>query len=351
MIYFDTTKTGRAGHQSGLVRVGTRLRAELETLRPGGVRAVEWADGHWRRVGERVALAPAADDWLLTPELFGPDERPGLAEFTANPPCRLAAVYYDAIPLKFPQTTWPHSVARHPGHLKWLAQCHRVFAISEASRAELEAYWAWSQPPRRAAVTTIPLGADGAGQPRTTGRVAPAGSREVLMVGILEPRKNQSLLLDVAERLHAAREPVAFHFVGRVNPHFGKPIERRITDLARRGVPVKHHGPLDDAEVRARAARCRCAVFPSHAEGNGLPVLEALWQGLPCVCSDLAPLVENARDGGCVVLPAGEVEAWTHALRELLNDEPRIAAVGREAAARSLPRWSDSAAAVLAALA
>lgn len=347
MIYFDVTKTGRASHHSGLMRVSSRLREELGRLRPGGVQAVEWREGAWRELPSGRTIAMGKPDWLFTPELFAPSERPGIAEARAQSVARWAAVYYDAIPLKFPHTTWPQSVARHPGHLKFLAAFDRVLAISEASRAELEAYWAWSEPPRRATVSTIPLGADRGGETRTTNRGVPAGGTELLMIGIVEPRKNQALLLDVAERLHAAGVKATIHFVGRVNPHFGAPLVERFRALERRGVGIRFHGALDDAATRVLEARCRAALFPSLAEGNGLPVLEALWRGLPCVCSDLAPLQENAQGGGCVVLPVNDVAAWTDGVRELLQDDAKVAALAREAATRALPTWSDSASAVL----
>src|ERR1019366_7898 len=84
-----------------------------------------------------------ADDWFLTGELFSEEERPGFTEFLAVHPCRLAAIFHDAIPLRHPHITWPQSVARHPGYMKSLARFDRVWAVSEASRAELLGFWRW----------------------------------------------------------------------------------------------------------------------------------------------------------------------------------------------------------------
>lgn len=349
MIYYDVTKLKGAKHHSGLMRVSQALLAEFRRQAGDRVVPVVWAAGKWHAKGGR-AIELAAEDWVFTPEVFSPEERPGLVESRKNSPARWAAIYYDAIPLRFPQTTWPQSVARHPSHLKFLAGLDRVLAISEASRTELESYWGWSETPRKAGVMTIPLGADRRSETRVMNREPPAASREILAVGIVEPRKNQSLLLDVAERLHAAGEKVTFHFIGRVNPHFGEPIVARMRQLERAGVGVKYHGALDDDGVRALEARCRFSAFPSRAEGNGLPVLEAMWRGLPCVCSDIAPLLENARGGGCAVWPVDDVDAWTSGIRELLRDDAKIASLAKEAASRALPTWSDSASAVLAAL-
>ena len=352
MIFYDITKAARSGHHSGIQRVSARLRAQLAPLAGEGFVTVVWsreARG-WRRL-DGSAVAPGAQDWVFTPELFSEEERPGFSAWLARPGCRTAAVYYDAIPLKYPQTTWPHSVARHPGYMKLLAGFERVLAISEASRAELEGYWAWGRMPHRAHVLTFPLGADGSGRPRARNRELPPGPPELLMVGILEPRKNQLLLLDAAERLWAEGLDFAAHLVGRVNPHFGAPVERRVRALAARHPGLRYHGPLDDSKVAALAEHCRAAVFPSQAEGNGLPVIEALWSGMPCVCSDIPSLLEHARGGGCVVLPAGDVVAWVDGLRGLLTDEQRIGELVRATINRPLPTWQDSAAAVFAALA
>jgi glycosyltransferase involved in cell wall biosynthesis len=352
VIFYDTTKAARSGHHSGIQRVSARLRAELAPLAGGNLVPVIWSQQARRWVRpDGSPVAPAAPDWVFTPELFSEEERPGFSAWIAQPGCRTAAVFYDAIPLKFPQTTWPHSVARHPGYMKLLAGFERVLAISETSRAELEGYWSWGRMPRRAQVLTFPLGADGSGRPRARNRELPPGPPALLMVGILEPRKNQLLLLDAAERLWAEGLEFEVHLVGRVNPHFGAAVERRVRALAARRPGLCYHGPLDDEEVAALAEQCRAAVFPSLAEGNGLPVIEALWSGLPCVCSDIPALLEHARGGGCVVLPGGEVAAWASRLRELLIDDQRIGELVRATLNRPLSTWHDSAEAVFSALA
>ena len=351
MIFYDTTKAARAGHHSGIQRVSARLRAELAPLVGANLVPVIWSQQARRWVRpDGSAIAPAAQDWVFTPELFSEEERPGFSAWLAQPGCRTAAVFYDAIPLKFPQTTWPHSVARHPGYMKLLAGFERVLAISEASRAELEGYWTWGRMPRRAQVPTFPLGADGSGRPRARNRELPSGPPALLMVGILEPRKNQLLLLAAAERLWAEGLEFDVHLVGRVNPHFGAAVERRVRASAARQPGLRYHGALDDEQVAALAEQCRAAVFPSLAEGNGLPVIEALWSGLPCVCSDIPALLEHARGGGCLTLPGDDVAAWADGLRRVLTDERLVGELTRAALNRPLPTWRESAEAVLAVL-
>ena len=91
-------------------------------------------------------------------------------------------------------------------------------------------------------------------------------------------------------------------------------------------------------------------VFPTIAEGCGLPLLEALWRGVPCVCSDLPVLRENADGGGCLVAKAGDAADWQAKLRTVLTDETTVRRLQTAAMSRPLPRWTNTAQTLLKAL-
>ena len=337
MIFFDVTKSGGAGHRSGLLRVSARLAEELGD----SMRAVSWPTWDRKR---------GAADWFLTAELFSEEERLGIAEFLATRPGRTAAIFHDAIPLKLPHITWPQSVARHPGYMKLLARFDRVWAVSAASRAELLGFWRWQGIENPPPVEVLALGADFVRAPRvTTGDRRPR-TAALVSVGILEPRKNQALLLDVAETLW--REGLGFelNLVGRVNPHFGRPLEKRIKAMARVFPGLRYRAAADDATVAALYAGARASVFPTIAEGCGLPLLESLWQGVPCVCSDLPVLRENADGGGCLAVATDDRAAWLDALRRVLTDDALVARFRTEATTRTLPTWAAAAEKIRAAL-
>jgi glycosyltransferase involved in cell wall biosynthesis len=172
-------------------------------------------------------------------------------------------------------------------------------------------------------------------------------------VGIIEPRKNQGFLLDVAEALWAEGQDFDLHIVGRVNPHFGEPIVRRIEAARARGRPVIYEGAITDEALAKRYRESWACVFPTIAEGCGLPLLEALRCGTPCVASDLPSIRENAAGGGCALLAPNDLAAWKEVVGRLLTDAPERARLESEAAGRSaaLPTWSGTARAVEAALA
>ena len=79
-------------------------------------------------------------------------------------------------------------------------------------------------------------------------------------------------------------------------------------------------------------------------------MIEALWGGLPCVCSAIPALLEHAGGGGCVTLPGEDIAAWTDGLRRLLTDEAWVGELTRAALDRPLPTWRESAEAVVSAL-
>jgi len=320
--------------------VSGRLAAELGPA----AAPVRW--DKWDR-----AMRP--EDWLLTGELFSEEERPGFREFLRTAPGRKAAIFHDAIPLKLPHITWPHSVARHPGYLKLLASFDRIWAVSQASREELLGFWRWLGLTKVPAVDVLALGADFDGAPRVMSGPPGEGPLAVpylLSVGILEPRKNQVRLLEACEDLWTEGLRFELRLVGRVNPHFGAPVVARIRALRQRFPSLHHQSGADDAAVARLYAGARATAFPTLAEGCGLPLLESLWRGVPCVGSDLPALRENAAGGGCLLVGVDDQTAWREALRQILTDDLLLARLVEEARTRALPTWAEAARTVRVAL-
>jgi alpha-1,3-rhamnosyl/mannosyltransferase len=103
----------------------------------------------------------------------------------------------------------------------------------------------------------------------------------------------------------------------------------------------------DDDDLAAVLAGAAALCLPSHAEGFGLPALEAMASGTPVVVSDRGALPEVVGDAGLVVEPAAE--ALEDALARVLEDAAlaaRLSAAGRERAlgmswARTAEGWLD----------
>ena len=95
---------------------------------------------------------------------------------------------------------------------------------------------------------------------------------------------------------------------------------------------------------------CRFTFFPSFYEGWGLPVTESLSFGRVCLASDRASVPEA---GGrfCAYLDPDNATGATAAARALIGNPEHLAALEADIrdGFRPVP-WSDTAAAVLAAL-
>ncbi len=95
-------------------------------------------------------------------------------------------------------------------------------------------------------------------------------------------------------------------------------------------------GYLPDGDRDALFASARCLVLPSVYEGFGLPLLEAMARGLPCISSTAPAFEEVAGDAALHVAP-GDAEGWATAIEKVLTDEGlagRLEEAGRQRARR-----------------
>jgi glycosyltransferase involved in cell wall biosynthesis len=170
-------------------------------------------------------------------------------------------------------------------------------------------------------VDQCPVGADAVARVRRSRRLP---ERFVLWVGTAEPRKNLPGLVAAL-----AGTDLALVVVGPAGWRM-EPDEV----LAPLGSRVLALGALADDELRAVYAAACVFALPSHAEGFGLPVLEAMVQGTPVVTSARTGTADAAGDAA-VLVDAGDPAELRAALVRLVADDAaraRLGAQGRERA-------------------
>ena len=93
-----------------------------------------------------------------------------------------------------------------------------------------------------------------------------------------------------------------------------------VSEVARGlGDRVRLLGPVHREQLFPLFAGADLFAFPSRHEGFGIPVLEAMAQETPVLCSEIPALREVAGDAARFVAP-DDVDAWVAALTDLLTD-------------------------------
>jgi glycosyltransferase involved in cell wall biosynthesis len=231
---------------------------------------------------------------------------------------RLGIVQYDFIPHTHPDLV-PHRLPATFRH--WMAsgleRADFVAAISESvaveARGELRRIG--RDPDRHdPVVRSFPLGADVRPTERATAPraelvsfVTAAATGPYLTVGTIEPRKNQALLPDVFERVWAEVPDARLLVAGFVGWH-GEEVVQRLRQHPRYGTHLLHFGDLSDAELLYAYRHARGLLFPSRAEGYGLPIVEALAHGMRVFASDI-PAHREVGGDWCVYFPPEDAAA------------------------------------------
>ena len=263
---------------------------------------------------------------------------------------RVVPVIYDLLTWSHPQFFAPLFSAQFK---RWLIEiiplADACVCISHATADALQEFAAAeglaSVLPR---VGVFPLGTKltpAASEPRTeVAAIFARADRPFLMVGTIEPRKNHALVLDAFERFWVAGGTAALVVIGRRGWQCEATL-RRFTALAAAGRPFTHIGDATDADLHYAYRHARCLIFPSVAEGFGLPIVEALAQGLPAIASDI-PVHREVGGDLATYIPLGDPDHLAGLLRSIEDGSTVLTAPAPGSV--HLPTWAESAAALQA---
>ncbi len=289
--------------------------------------------------GSVARLAALKTAGLIVPEVFSPAVATALPQLLAATRGPRIALFHDAIALKFPELTPAKTVARFPAYLHELLAFDGIAAVSEDSRDSLTDYWRWLGARTPPPVQAIPLGVD---EPTAVSASIPAAQRTlptVLCVSSIEGRKNHRALLDACEQLWTRGVKFELRLIGLAQPDTGREALMRVRELQAAGRVLRYDGPLGDAELEAAYAACSFTVYPSLIEGFGLPVLESLAHGKPCVCSSRGALGESVRGGGCLALESVDAASLESAIERLLISTEELGRLASDARTREIQTW------------
>lgn len=266
-----------------------------------------------------------------------------------------AVLVYDMIPIENGELVERHHAVQFS---KWLAEmavtADGILTISNYSRQALLKFAAaarWPLP----RVDVIRLGGGWTSLPGVRGTKENAAAwkrpsgRYVLFVSTIEIRKNHGLLVRAWRRLierHGADAVPVLIFAGQV----GWMVDDLLSDLAASNWldgRIAHRPGLSDAQLDDAYDGCLFTIFPSLAEGWGLPVAESLAHGKFCLASNRTSIPEVGGDLIDYFDPADDDDVVAK-LQQVLFEPGYLAA--RQARLRTQYRphtWADCARSVV----
>jgi glycosyltransferase involved in cell wall biosynthesis len=306
------------------------------------VSPIDPSPGRWWSLAYAFAREAAALDRTLAPDvLHFADAREALGVRRLRTETAIVGTVHDDYAASAPRS--PRALrAVHPDPWKRAAWYAVQRALERRAYRRLDRVIANSDAVARAVSSAygIPLGAmavvhpavpdDG---PLAHGERYP-GDPAILFVGTNFFRKGLATLIEAAARLRDALRALTIFVIGEDPRQAAAEALVETSGLAGR---VRFLGHCERSEVLEAYGRAGLVAVPSHTEGFGLVLLEAMRAGVPVIGGDVSGTRELIRHGvdGLLVRP-GDVGALAGAIRALRDDATLRAALvesGRRRAA------------------
>ncbi len=201
---------------------------------------------------------------------------------------------HDLIPITHPEYCRPGELQRHAIRMTTALGC--AAGIITNSQSTLDILKRYACNVGKAMPLTIPalLAPE---VPKITSGPRPIADPYFVMLGTIEPRKNHWLMLQVWRRLieRLGDNAPKLVVIGQRGWECENVIDllERCEQLQRR---VIERTDCPDAELVTWLHHSQALLFPSFAEGYGLPVVEALALGVPVIASNLPVFCEISGD-------------------------------------------------------
>lgn len=295
--------------------------------------------------GVRIPIAKhilGENHWLVVPEVphINFHQFPvtlDLLQWSRRAGLKVGFIFYDAIPLR--RDELHDMLPRHAEYMRQLLLADVVWPISQWSADDLVAFWAKHECASNKTIPEVEMIHLPGGSQLCERILEPQeGEALILSVGSIEPRKNQIQLIKAFEaycKLHPNNE-WRLTLVGNLHPLVAEEVAR----AQHANKAITHVGHVSDEELDSLYRLCAFTVFPSVEEGFGLPILESLWYGKPCVCANFGAMAEVA-GGGCYTVDTQDQAKLEEAITSLIVDDEMRHRLALQAVSSSISTWDD----------
>jgi glycosyltransferase involved in cell wall biosynthesis len=250
---------------------------------------------------------------------------------------RVVSFIHDLIPITHPHYNRSHAKALHEARLRLALRHAAGLIVNSRHTLDVLSDWARGEGASLPPAVVLPLGVRHpdarSGLPRNTGA-------SFVVLGTIEPRKNHLLLLRVWKRLvDAGCSPMPrLVILGKIG-WLAEPFMEFLADSSEIAPFVELRHSVTDGEVRKLLGEATALLFPSFAEGYGLPLVEALACGTPVIASELPAFREIAGDIPDYADPDDD-ERWEMLVRGYMDEKTGLSRAARaRLAGYQVPEW------------
>jgi glycosyltransferase involved in cell wall biosynthesis/cephalosporin hydroxylase len=253
-----------------------------------------------------------------------------------------AAILYDLIPILYPEYCSEGVKVFFDAYLKLMAGVDQTIGISEYSAQCFRDYCDKHQlTPGHVSAIMLP----GEFGQHKQSKIAPQpqGCLNLLCVSTLEPRKNHRSLLTACKLLGQQHPEIPWKLTLVGNSYAEAPeITQFVEAFAAADDRVQWLGVVDDTQLHQLYQDASLTVYSSLVEGFGMPILESIWHGRPCLCHHQGVMAElAAQTPGCVTVDMADAEAIAHQLASLAQQSDRLNGLIESACHSSLKTWDN----------
>jgi len=276
------------------------------------------------------------NDSLFFPEVFR-DKRVKYLPKVLKTSLKKVALFHDANVLRNELTTPPARSNNFKAYLQVLAQCDSISFISIESQNAFFKHTSKRKVSQVTKVHYLPVE-----KPAFEKSFPGTQNPLIICVSTLGYNKNHITFLKAAEQLWNEKLKFKIELIGQSDPSWTPKVLNLIKTLQKKNRPLRWLQHIDQKTLEIKYSHSLFTVYPSLYEGFGLPILESLIRGKPCICGMNGALGEVSNGGGCfTVANQKSIKQLADAIRELLCNDSILEKLIKETSLRKYENWKS----------
>ena len=261
---------------------------------------------------------------------------------------RFATIFYDLIPLL--DKNYDEYRGLHEEYLLELVRSDLIVPISYHASETLVNYYQEHLPNDdilssiAQKIIPISLGQTHFNYPNNAVLIAddnPSKDRiKILLLGTIEPRKQQLRALRLITEIideHPNSPNIEVNVVGSLHPLCADEFNR----LCKENDYICYHSYVDEKSLGHLISDSTFSIFASYLEGYGLPIVESIAAGVPCLTASFGSMAEIGSMGGCLLVDVIDDKDFKDGIWRLISEPKLITKLRNESLNAKLKTWED----------